>query len=210
MLQDFIDTNTGLMTPAETTVRRGVQCGGMVPCITAPEVRICVGGRLTVSGVLPVQGGHASFGGEGGHVTLAACNDEEAALIAWCLRRFGHAAAECFVSWRGLQALHEAIGDVRGLPVKPLFTEDIVQRARQGSDTLCGDAVNIFCAMLATIASNLALTLGAFGGVTISGDVVSQLGRLMLHSPFRERFDAKGRFAAYLAQMPVFLMVPES
>lgn len=60
----------------------------------------------------------------------------------------------------------------------------------------------MFCAMLGATAGNLALTLGAQGGVFIAGGIVPRLGSRFAASPFRERFEAKGRFQPYLAAIP--------
>jgi glucokinase len=63
-----------------------------------------------------------------------------------------------------------------------------------------------FCALLGSVAGNLALTLGALGGVYIGGGIVPRLGEAFDRSDFRQRFEAKGRFQGYLAQMPVFVI----
>jgi glucokinase len=60
--------------------------------------------------------------------------------------------------------------------------------------------------MLGTIAGNLALTLGARGGVYIGGGIVPRLGARFATSQFRERFEAKGRFREYLAAIPTFVV----
>jgi glucokinase len=44
------------------------------------------GTGLGVGGVLPTAAGWAAIAGEGGHVTLAAADEEEAALLAWVRR----------------------------------------------------------------------------------------------------------------------------
>jgi glucokinase len=64
----------------------------------------------------------------------------------------------------------------------------------------------MFCAMLGTMAGNLALTLGARGGVYIGGGIVPRLGQIFVQSPFRERFEAKGRFQTYLSAIPTFVV----
>ena len=56
----------------------------------------------------------------------------------------------------------------------------------------------MFCEMLGTIASNLALTLDARGGVFIAGGIVPKLGEAFDKSGFRARFEDKGRFDGYL------------
>jgi glucokinase len=64
----------------------------------------------------------------------------------------------------------------------------------------------MFCAMLGTVAGNLALTLGARGGIYIGGGIVPRFGRYLLQSEFRSRFEAKGRLRSYLAAIPTFVI----
>ncbi len=64
----------------------------------------------------------------------------------------------------------------------------------------------MFCGMLGTLAGNLALTLGARGGVYIGGGIVPKLGAAFVDSPFRERFEAKGRLRPYLTVIPTFVV----
>jgi glucokinase len=67
----------------------------------------------------------------------------------------------------------------------------------------------VFCAILGTFAGNLAVTLGALGGVYIGGGVVLKLGELFLKSRFRERFESKGRFSDYCANVPTYLITAD-
>ena len=53
------------------------------------------------------------------------------------------------------------------------------------------------------MAGNLALSLGARGGLYIGGGIVPRLLPELERSTFRERFEAKGRFRDYLAAIPV-------
>ena len=55
-------------------------------------------------------------------------------------------------------------------------------------------------------AGNLAITLGALGGVYIGGGVVPRLGEFFDRSPFRSRFETKGRFSHYLAAIPTWVI----
>ena len=61
-------------------------------------------------------------------------------------------------------------------------------------------------AFLGTAAGNLALTLGARGGVYIGGGIVPRLGGRFERSPFRARFEHKGRFVHYLSQVPTYII----
>ncbi|TMK27762.1 MAG: glucokinase, partial [Alphaproteobacteria bacterium] len=67
---------------------------------------------------------------------------------------------------------------------------------------LCREATAMFCAMLGTVAGDLALTLGAKGGVYIAGGIVPRLGARFVESGFRTRFETKGRLSPYVAAIP--------
>ena len=61
--------------------------------------------------------------------------------------------------------------------------------------------------MLGSAAANLAVTLGSFGGIFIGGGIVPRLKEWFQTSPFRARFEAKGRFTEYLAQIPTYVIM---
>ena len=57
-----------------------------------------------------------------------------------------------------------------------------------------------------TSGGNVALTLGARGGVFIGGGIVPRFADRFFASAFRQRFEAKGRFSAYLAGVPTYVI----
>jgi glucokinase len=67
--------------------------------------------------------------------------------------------------------------------------------------------VAAFASLLGNVAGNLALTLGARGGVFIGGGIVPRLGERFAQLPFRARFEDKGRFRAYLEAIPTWVIV---
>lgn len=164
------------------------------------------GTGLGMSGLLPTGEDCVVLASEGGHATLAASNAQEAAVIAWLWRHWPHVSAERVLSGPGLVLLHQALAALRGQPPETLSAADITRRAHSGEDALCGDTVSMFCAFLGTVASDLALTLGASGGVYLAGGVLAAMAGLFPASPFRARFDAKGRFSAHLARIPTYLV----
>jgi glucokinase len=85
---------------------------------------------------------------------------------------------------------------------------DVTKRAHDG-EALALEAVNCFCGILGTFSGNIAVTLGALGGIYIGGGVVLKLGELFHKSPFRERFEAKGRFQQYLSGVPTYVFTAE-
>ena len=64
----------------------------------------------------------------------------------------------------------------------------------------------MFCAFLGTTAGDLALTLGARGGIYIGGGIVPRLGESFERSAFRQRFEQKGRYKSYLKQVPTMVI----
>ncbi|HEY1091340.1 MAG TPA: glucokinase, partial [Burkholderiaceae bacterium] len=122
-------------------------------------------------------------------------------------RRFGHASAERALSGPGIENLHHALAQARGEHVPLRDAAAIVHDALAGSDALSRDTLGMFCALLGSASGNLALTLGARGGLFIGGGIVPRLGEWFDHSPFRARFEAKGRFAGYLHEVPTQVLV---
>lgn len=181
--------------------------GGGAAVAGAPLALLGPGTGLGVSGLLfDALGREHVLSGEGGHVTLAAGDDEEAAVIDWLRRQFGHASAERALSGPGLQNLHRARAAVMGQQAAPLSALQITERALNAADAACDATLELFLGLLGNVAGNLALTLGASGGVYIGGGIVPRLGERIDRSRFRARFEAKGRFADYLARIPTWVI----
>jgi glucokinase len=182
-----------------------VALGGGPGCPQSARGVIGPGTGLGVSGLLPLPGGGAAaITGEGGHVTLAACDADEEAVIAHLRARFGHVSAERVLSGPGLVNLHAACAELAGRA--PRFAEPADVLAHAGRDADCTRAVEHFCAFLGSAAGNLALTLGARGGVYIGGGIAPRLLEWLRRPGFRARFEGKGRFREYLAEVPTWVI----
>ncbi|RZU01996.1 glucokinase [Rivibacter subsaxonicus] len=165
------------------------------------------GTGLGVGGVVQTRHGWVALSGEGGHATLSAADDFESELLARVRREYPHVSAERLLSGIGLPVLHAAATATTGATAAALTAEEIVERAATGSDPDCARTLDLFCALLGSFAGNVALTLGARGGVYIGGGIVPRLGERFFASRFRERFEAKGRFRSYLEGIPTVLIV---
>jgi glucokinase len=166
------------------------------------------GTGLGVSGLVPAEGGRwTALAGEGGHVTMPATTAREAAVLEHLGRRFGHVSGERLLSGMGLSNLHETLAMLDGDADPPARDPVSVTEGARSGDPVCVEAVRMFSGMLGTLAGNLALTLGARGGVFIAGGIVPKLGALFDAALFRERFEAKGRMReAFLAAIPTYLI----
>lgn len=164
------------------------------------------GTGLGVAGVMQTPMGWVALAGEGGHATLAPCDDFESAILAQVRQGHDHVSAERLLSGIGLPVLHGAVAQVRGSASPLLSAEAIVERGLAGSDAICSETLDTFCALLGSFAGNVALTMGARGGVYIGGGIVPRLGERFFTSRFRACFEAKGRFRPYLENIPTALI----
>jgi len=185
------------------------QIGGKQPPTDAPVALLGAGTGLGVSGLIPTGEHWIPLQGEGGHVSLAPGNDHEAEILHHLWRRFGHVSAERVLSGPGLVNLYDAICAIRGCPARDYGPADITHHALNDSDTSCAETLQMFCALFGSVAGNLVLTLGAVGGVYIGGGIVPRLGEYFTRSQFRARFEDKGRYVAYLAPVPAYVIHAE-
>ncbi len=144
---------------------------------------------------------------EGGHATMAPADEGDCRILEPLRRRFGHVSAERVLSGDGLVNLYEVLCELDGRPAIARSAAGITRAALADGSAACLRALEVFCAMLGTVAGNLALTLGAQGGVYIAGGIVPRFVEFLADSAFRERFQAKGRFRDYLAAIPSWVVV---
>jgi glucokinase len=180
--------------------------GGGVATEGAPIGVLGPGTGLGVSGLVPTPQGFVALATEGGHATLAPADARESAVLDRLRRRFDHVSAERVLSGQGLVTLYTTLAEIAGVPAGPFTPAQIADRAIGESEPLVRDALAMFCAMLGTMAGNLALTLGARGGIYIAGGIVPRLGARFAESAFRQRFEAKGRMRPYLAAIPTYVV----
>ena len=168
------------------------------------------GTGLGVSGLIPADDGWISLGSEGGHVSFSPADERETAILEFAWTQYDHVSAERLLSGSGLELIYRALCKVAGKKPQALAATDITARGLSGKCAECAQALEMFCSILGSVAANLAVTLGAFGGIFIGGAIVPRLGAYFDTSPFRRRFEAKGRFSAYVANIPTFVITAES
>jgi glucokinase len=183
-----------------------VSIGGGFAVEGKPIGVIGPGTGLGVSALIPLPGGaYMAIESEGGHITMPACNDREVPLLAFIRSEFGHVSAERVVSGGGLVNLYRAIQHRDGQALPSLTPDLIVSKALDGSCKVCDEALDTFFCMLGCVAGNLALTLGAKGGIVLAGGILPRVRQALEASQFRERFEAKGRFNDWLGSIPTRL-----
>ena len=155
------------------------------------------GTGLGVAGWIETAGKPAIVRGEGGHMTLAARNSQEAEIIAKLRDRHGHCSAERVLSGNGLIDLHRAMhGDEVA----------VAEHITGGTDAKSRATMTQFFRFFADVAGDVALVLGAVGGIYIAGGIITDNVKLFRLSDFRQRFEDKGRYSTYLAKIPTLVI----
>ena len=204
LINDFTALALSLPGLAASELR---SVGGGSALAGAPIALIGPGTGLGVSGLLrSASGQYCALSGEGGHATLAAADEDEAALLSLLRRRFGHVSAERLLSGPGLVELYRASCELHGRIARELTPAQVSAAANAASDPDCIASAHQFTAFLGSVAGNLALTLGALGGLYIGGGVVPRLGAAFDEALFRQRFEDKGRYQDYLRAIPCWII----
>ncbi|MCK2216013.1 glucokinase [Actinomadura sp. ATCC 31491] len=163
------------------------------------------GTGLGVGGLVPAEHGWTPIPGEGGHVTVPVVDARELEIVRVLQARgLPHVVAEHVLSGPGLVRLHRALAEVNGVSAPELSAADIVARL---DDSLCAETVEVFCGMLGSFSGNVALTLGARGGVYLGGGVLPRIVERVCASDFRARFTANPDMSAYLEGIGTALIV---
>jgi glucokinase len=165
------------------------------------------GTGLGVSGVIPTADGFVTLGSEGGHVNFAPSDEREFAILQYAWREWTHVSNERILSGPGMELVYRALAQRNGVEAPVRSAAEIVSCALEQKDALCLEVLECFAGMLGSAAANLAVTLGAFGGIFIGGGIVPRIAQWFATSPFRARFEAKGRFSDYLAQIPTYVIM---
>jgi len=152
-----------------------------------------VGTGLGVGGVIANEGANS----------FAPTNERAIELLRWLRKKYGRVSAERVLSGAGLANLYVAHCEVEGLHVPELSASEITTRAANGGDTNCVEAIGLFCELLGSFAGDVALTLGAWQGVLISGAMLQHFDRETLERRVRAGFEYKGRFTPAMRSVPV-------
>ncbi|MCW3478436.1 glucokinase [Neisseriaceae bacterium JH1-16] len=186
--------------------RELVKVGGAESWVGAPLALIGPGTGLGMSGLVPTGTSYVPLAGEGGHASFTPFDEREMSIWRYACTKYSHVSTERLLSGPGLELIYEALQYQAGETGELLSAADISSRGLAGDCPRCRETLDVFCAILGTASANLALTLGARGGVYIGGGIVPRLGDYFAHSPFRTRFEDKGRFSGYLAGIPVYVI----
>ena len=171
-----------------------------------PLVVLGAGTGFGVAGLARGDRGDVAVATEGGHAAFAPTDDVEIEILKHFQGLYGRVSNERLLSGQGLFELYRALGALEGQRVTAADQKAVVEAANQG-DALAGAALDRFCAIMGSVAGDIALTFGARGGVFVSGGIAPKIADRLVASPFRARFEAKGRLSDYMAEIPTSLVL---
>jgi len=152
-----------------------------------------------------IDGRRVALPGEGGHIGFS----PQDVLEIEVLRVLGspRVSNEMILSGPGLANLYGALAAIEGVSAPRLSPDQVTARGMDGSDPLARRALEVFCAVLGSVAGDVALIYGATGGVFIGGGIAPRLLPMLPASRFRERFEDKHAQHDYVAAMPTSVIV---
>ena len=189
LLNDF--AALALAIPALTAADL-VEIRSGTPADRAPKAVLGPGTGLGVAALVPAGDSWTALTTEGGHRDLAAQNEREWQVVRHLGERFEHVSVERVLSGPGLVNLYEAVSRLADEEPQSLTPAAVVAGARDRSSAACVEATNLFSSWLGAVASDLALTLGAFGGVYLGGGILPKMGEVFDADRFASVFSPKG------------------
>ena len=185
------------------------QIGGQEPVSHAPKAVLGPGTGLGVAGLVWSGTDWVAVPGEGGHMTLGAEDERELALIERLRKGRARLSVERALSGPGLSDLHQAVAASHGHSVEVLAPVEVEKRALSGKDEIAAEALDVFVSWLGRFAGDVALVLGARGGVYLGGGIAPKLLARLDQGDFREAFEHKGRMKAFVEPIPIYVILAE-
>lgn len=175
-----------------------------------PHATIAVLGPGTGFGVSALvrdaHGGEMAMPSEGGHACFPPGDTVEDEILRILRRRYDRVSIERLICGPGLLNMHRALAEIDGRETHIEDPAEITKTALADPDSPCGATLARFCAILGAVAGDIALTTGARGGVYIAGGIAPRILPFLKASPFRQRFERKGRFKDYMADIPTWVI----
>ncbi|NNC99524.1 MAG: glucokinase [Gammaproteobacteria bacterium] len=164
------------------------------------------GSGLGVAGLSKHGGILHPLATEGGHVGFSPDNALQELIMQHLHRKFKRVSNERLISGPGLVNIHEALCEINDKPNPGYSPADIAVAAREQSDPLCMQSMELFFEILGQVAGDTALSLGATDGIYIGGGIAQRYPGQLSRSKFRAAFERKGRYRSRMETIPTWLI----
>lgn len=180
-------------------------------------VRLAVGAGtgLGVAWMTWQDGSYRVHPSEGGHIDFAPSNAIEYELLCYLQKRHGHVSYERIVSGPGLAAIFEFLRDSGRAAVSAQLlaavsggdpAAAIARFAQQGHEPIARMALDLFLSVYGAFVGNMALAALPRGGIYVAGGIAAKIAAHMQQGTFLPAFRNKGRYAEFLALMPLHIV----
>ena len=147
---------------------------------------------------------------EGGHADMAPGTPLEQEILQILLGSQEQVSWETVLSGPGLVNLYRAVCVLWGVTALEITAEWITRKGVDAEEPICHQVLELFFSILGGAAGNLALTVGAQGGIYIGGGIVPQLEDFAVTSALRRRFDERGALRDYAEKIPLYLILDDN
>lgn len=176
----------------------------------APRVVFGPGTGLGVAALVHHGGQPMVLASEGGHIGFAPATGFEQRVLDYAASCFGRVSWERILSGPGLELIDLVSQRELGGPAAARTAPQIIDAAAQGHCAAATRSVACFAGLLGSFGGDLALLFRAAGGVVIGGGIAVRIAALISLPAVRQRFSQKGRFSAWLAALPLSILLSPS
>jgi glucokinase len=156
---------------------------------------------------------HVVASSEGGHTDFAPRTEQEIELLRFMKKSNEFVSVELILSGRGFRTIHTFLD---ASVQHPSFKDpegdaapEITRLALEGKCPVCVQTLDLWVSLYGAEAGNLALKVLARGGVWVAGGIAVKIRKKMEDGTFFKAFCAKEKFAALLAQIPIYMVLNE-
>lgn len=155
---------------------------------------------------------------EGGHANFAPINEAQVTVWRALAQRYGQVEVERVCSGPGIANIYDCLRDATPAQESPAFAALLAQAADRtplitqaamdnpSANHLAAEALDMFVAILASEAGNMALKVLATGGVYLAGGIPAHILPKLTDGRFLQEFVSKGRFTDFLSRIPVSIV----
>ncbi len=165
----------------------------------ATELIIGPGTGLGVAGLINQQ---TVIESEAGQMALAANSPNQDRLLAILRCEYPRILNETVLSGPGLSRVHAALHDGHLLAVDDYAPATLISNAHAG-DQQCQQTINEFASWFGSVCGDLALGMGATGGVTLSGNLLHAMQDVFPVADFLTAFNDKQGYRDFCAMLAV-------
>jgi len=189
------------------------------PSVGAPMALVGAGTGLGIGYLDPSVDPPRVFSSEGGHADFAPRDEADWALAGTLTNRYGRASRERVLSGEGLVDLYHHLAaegaEEEDAELKRSLEETdepaavISRHGLEGDDPLCERALTRFVRSYGAIAGDVALDIGARGGLLVAGGIAPKILSALREGPFLDAFRDKGRLRDYMEAIPIHVILDE-